>query len=166
MSTVTLKGNPMNIGGEIPKNNTKATDFTLVKNDLSDCKLSDFAGKNVILNIFPSIDTGTCAASVREFNQHATSLNNTVVLCISKDLPFAQSRFCAAEGIENVHTLSAFRNTDFANDFGVDILDGPLTGLLARAVVVINPEGNVIYTELVNETVNEPNYNNALTAIA
>lgn len=162
MATVTLKGNAFNTVGELPKINLQAPDFNLVKGDLSTVSLSDFSGKKIVLNIFPSIDTGTCAASVRAFNKQASELNNTVVLCISRDLPFAQNRFCGAEGIENVITLSDFKTGQFGKDYGNLIADGPLAGLLSRSIVVINENGNVVYTEQVSETVDEPNYTEAL----
>lgn len=162
MATVTLKGNAFSTVGELPKINLQAPDFNLVKGDLSTVSLSDFSGKKIVLNIFPSIDTGTCAASVRAFNKQASELNNTVVLCISRDLPFAQNRFCGAEGIENVITLSDFKTGQFGKDYGNLIVDGPLAGLLSRSIVVINENGNVVYTEQVSETVDEPNYTEAL----
>ncbi len=165
MAEVTLNGNSFNTIGELPEINSSALDFTLVKNDLSDVNLNDFAGKTVVLNIFPSLDTPVCAVSVRTFNQKAAELKDTVVLCISKDLPFAQARFCGAEGIENVITLSDFRTGDFGKKYGVTISDGPLAELFARAVVVIK-NGKVIYRELVKEISQEPNYDKALKAIA
>ncbi len=165
MASVTFKGNPVNTVGELPSKGTPAPDFSLINSQLSEVKLSDYKGKNVILNIFPSLDTGTCAASVRQFNEKATALDNTVVLGISADLPFAASRFCSAEGIENVVTLSTFRDTAFANDYGLLMTDGPLKGLLSRAVVVVNPEGEVVYTELVPEIAHEPDYNSAINSI-
>ncbi|MCB1177335.1 MAG: thiol peroxidase [Leptospiraceae bacterium] len=165
MATVTLKGNPVNTSGELPNPGSKVPDFSLTKGNLSDVSLKDYSGKRIILNIFPSIDTATCAASVRKFNEQASKLNNTVVLCISADLPFASARFCGAEGIKNVETLSIFRNNEFATNYGVKILDGPLAGLLARSVVVVNEEGNVVYTELVSEIANEPNYSKALESL-
>ena len=165
MATITFKGNPVQTTGDLPVKGTAAPDFTLVKGDLSEVKLSDFRGKQVVLNIFPSLDTGTCAASVRRFNKEATSLNNTVVLGISADLPFAAGRFCSAEGIENVITLSTFRDNSFAKDYGLLMSDGPLKGLLARAVVVVNPEGKVVYTELVSEIAQEPDYQSAINSI-
>ena len=164
MSTVTFKGGKVNVEGQIPAVGTAAHDFTLVKSDLSEVSLKDLKGKTVILNIFPSIDTGVCAASVRHFNKDAASLTNTVVLAVSADLPFAAGRFCTTEGIENVHPASVFRNPEFAKAYGLLMLDGPLKGLLARTVVVINPEGKVSYTELVPEITEEPNYNAALAA--
>ena len=164
MATVTLEGNPVHTVGELPATGSQANGFTLTAVDLSDKSLSDFRGKNVILNIFPSINTGVCAASVRKFNEDAAKLSNTVVLCISKDLPFAQSQFCGAEGIKNVVMLSDFR-TDFGNEYGVQIADGALRGLLSRAVVVVNPEGEIVHEELVPEITQEPNYSAALAAI-
>lgn len=165
MTKVTLKGNPVNTSGSLPETGSTARDFTLVKTDLSEGSLADYKGKKVILNIFPSIDTGTCAKSVRKFNEKASGLGNTVVLCISKDLPFAQSRFCGAEGIENVIMLSNFRDSDFARAYGIELEDGPLKGLNARSVVVIDESGKVIYTQLVNEIVDEPDYASALKAL-
>jgi thiol peroxidase len=166
MATVTLKGTPARISGELPAKGSQAPQFTLVKSDLSEVSLSDFKGKKVILNIFPSIDTGICAMSVRKFNEKVASLNNTVVLCISKDLPFAHARFCGAEGIENAITLSTFRDNDqFAKDYGVLIEEGGFKGLFARSVVVIDESGNVVYTELVGEIAEEPKYESALKAI-
>ena len=158
MATVQFKGNDVQTNGQLPAVGSVAPDFVLVGSGLQDVKLSDYKGKKVVLNIFPSIDTGTCAASVRKFNQVAASKPNTVVICISKDLPFAQSRFCGAEGIENVITVSDFRASSFDNDYGVLLVDGPLKGLLARSVVVVDENGNVSYNELVSEIVNEPNY--------
>lgn len=165
MAQVTLKGNPVNTIGELPAKGAAAPNFRLVKSDLSEVSLSDFKGKKVVLNIFPSVDTGTCATSVRKFNEQAADLENTVVLCISKDLPFAHSRFCGAEGIENVVSLSAFRDSGFQKDYGVEIVDGPLKGLTSRSVVVVNEEGKVVYTQLVGEIVDEPDYASALKAL-
>ena len=154
------------MAGEFIQAGAQAPDFSLVAGDLSSYSLDKAKGKYVILNIFPSIDTGVCAASVRKFNEKAASLPNTVVLAVSKDLPFAQGRFCTAEGIKNVIPLSDFRYTsDFGTRYGVLMTDGPLAGLLARAVVVINPEGKVVYTQLVPEIVEEPDYEAALAAI-
>ena len=164
MASVTLKGNPFNTVGNLPAVGTAAPNFTLVKGDLSTVSLTDFLRKKVILNIFPSVDTGTCAQSVRNFNAKAASLENTEILCISKDLPFAQNRFCGAEGIDKVHTLSDFRS-QFGNDYGVSFSNGPLEGLLSRAIVVIDEMGIVVYTEQVSETVDEPNYDLALEKI-
>jgi len=165
MATVTLKGTPFQTTGELPKIGEKAPEFTLTGLDLQDKTLADFAGKKVILNIFPSVDTPTCAASVRHFNKDASSLENAVVLCISKDLPFAQKRFCGAEGLENVISLSEFKNNDFATSYGLLIKDGPLVGLHSRAVVVIDENGKVIYTEQITETADEPNYEAALNSL-
>lgn len=165
MSTTKFKGQPVKIAGEFVQVGKVASDFTLVKSDLSSFSLKELAGKNVVLNIFPSIDTSVCATSVRNFNKKAAGLKDTVVLAISKDLPFAAGRFCAAEGIENVITLSDFRMTDFDENYGVRMLDGPLAGLLARAVVVIGKDGKIAYTELVPEITQEPDYEKALAAI-
>lgn len=166
MSKTAFKGFPVNLTGEFINTGITAPDFTMVKGDLSQFKLSETKGKFVVLNIFPSLDTGVCATSVRKFNQLTAKMDNTVVLAISKDLPFAQGRFCTTEGIENVIPLSDFRNpSDFDANYGVLIADGPLSGLLARSVVVINPEGKIVYTELVPEITQEPNYEAALAAI-
>ena len=164
MSTIQFKGNPIHIVGDLPPTGTTAPNFTLVGDDLSDKSLSEFKGKYVVLNIFPSVNTGVCAASVRQFNKDAAALPNATVLCISKDLPFAQAQFCGAEGIKNVVMLSDFR-TDFGHQYGVQMADGPLKGLLSRAVVVINPEGQVVYEEQVPEITQEPNYEKALAQI-
>lgn len=165
MATVTLKGNPIETVGELPAVGAAAPDFTLVKQDLSTVSLADYRGKKLILNIFPSIDTGTCAMSVRTFNDKAASLDNCAVLCVSKDLPFALGRFCGAEGIANVHTASAFRDS-FGEDYGLTFAQGPLAGLLSRAVVVIDEQGKISHTEQVQETADEPNYDAALAAIS
>lgn len=165
MSQITLKGNPINTIGELPQVGTQAKDFQLVKTDLSVASLSDFKGSKVVLNIFPSIDTGTCATSVRKFNEKASSLDNTKVLCISRDLPFAQNRFCGAEGLENVVNLSDFKDNSFGNAYGLAIVDGPLAGLHSRAVIVLDENGVVKYTELVPEIVDEPNYEAALASL-
>ncbi|WP_312584325.1 thiol peroxidase [Atlantibacter sp.] len=162
---VHFQGNPVSVVGQIPAQGSKAQPFSLVAKDLSDVTLGQFAGKRKVLNIFPSIDTGVCAASVRKFNQLATSVDNTVVLCISADLPFAQSRFCGAEGLSNVITLSTLRNPEFQRDYGVGIEEGALKGLTARAVVVINEHDEVVFSELVNEITHEPNYDAALEAL-
>ena len=162
---VHFQGNPVPVTGAIPQVGAKAQPFTLVAKDLSDVALSQFAGKRKVLNIFPSIDTGVCAASVRKFNQLATEVNNTVVLCISADLPFAQSRFCGAEGLSNVITLSTLRGADFLDNYGVGIADGALKGLAARAVVVLDENDTVIFSELVNEITNEPDYTAALDVL-
>lgn len=161
--TTTLKGNTVHLNGQFIVPGTVAPEVTLVKGDLTTFTLADCRGKHIVMNIFPSIDTGVCATSVRKFNQLAASLPDTVVLCISRDLPFAQSRFCAAEGIEGVITLSDLRRSStFGTDYGVEMADGPLAGLLARAVVVIAPDGKVTYSELVPEITTEPNYEEAL----
>ena len=165
MAQITLKGTPVNTIGNLPEVGTKAPEFTLVKDDLSIKTLSDYKGKKVVLNIFPSLDTPTCAASVRRFNAEASKLQNTVVLCISKDLPFAQARFCGAEGLNNVHTLSDFRTGQFGKDYGVEITDGPLAALESRAVVVLDETGTVTYTQQVGEIVDEPDYEAALAAL-
>ncbi|WP_299782324.1 thiol peroxidase [uncultured Formosa sp.] len=165
MATVTLKGNAIETSGELPKVGTKAPDFTLTTIELGSKSLKDFEGSNVILNIFPSVDTGTCAQSVREFNKEASNLDNTKVLCISRDLPFAQARFCGAEGLDNVISLSDFKNGSFGKTYGLDFITGPLEALLSRSVVIINEKGDVIYTEQVSETVDEPNYKAALEAL-
>lgn len=165
MAQITLQGNMIHTFGELPAVGTQAKDFQLVKNDLSVASLSDFKGSKVVLNIFPSVDTGTCAASVRKFNEKASSLENTKVLCISRDLPFAQARFCGAEGLTNVVNLSDFRDGNFGKEYGLTITDGPLTGLHSRAVIVLDENGVVQYSEQVSEIVNEPNYDNALAAL-
>ena len=165
MATVTLGGNPIHTSGELPKVGSKLADFKLVKNDLSIADLSTFAGKKLVLNIFPSIDTGTCATSVRKFNESASNLANTTVLCISRDLPFAQKRFCGAEGIENVINLSDFRNGAFGKDYGLELIDSKLAGVHSRAIVVIDENGTIKHTELVGEIANEPNYEAALAAL-
>lgn len=158
MANITLKGNPVSTSGQLPTVGSVAPDFKLTKTDLSDVGIKDFAGKRVVLNIFPSVDTPTCASSVRKFNQEVSNLSNTVVLCISKDLPFALKRFCGAEGLENVVSASELRDSSFSDNYGVKILDGALAGLMSRAVVVVNEEGNVTYTEQVAEIAQEPNY--------
>ena len=165
MADITLKGNPINTIGNLPKVGSKASEFLLKTVALATNSLSDFIGKNVVLNIFPSVDTGTCATSVREFNKQAAKLENTVVLCISKDLPFAQARFCGAEGIENVVMLSDFANGSFGKDYGLEITNGPLADLHSRAVIVIDTNGKVVHTEQVPDIVDEPNYEAALNAI-
>jgi thiol peroxidase len=165
MASITLGGAPTNTIGELPAVGSKAPDFTLSGADLSSKSLADFSGSNLILNIFPSVDTGVCATSVRTFNKTAASLENTKVLCISRDLPFAQARFCGAEGIENVVMLSDFANGSFGKDYGVEISDGAFSNLHSRAIVVVNGEGTVMYTEQVPEVGQEPNYEAALAAI-
>jgi len=164
MATVTLRGNPIHTSGELPEVGSKAPDFTVTGGDLSDLTLEQFAGKNLILNIYPSVDTPTCAASTRAFNARAGGRDDTAVLCVSQDLPFAFGRFCGAEGIENVKTGSVFRSS-FLDDYGVKITDGPLRGLAARAVVILDGDGTVKYTELVPEIGQEPDYDSALAAL-
>jgi thiol peroxidase len=165
MSKITINGKTIETVGELPKIGNTAPDFNLVKADLSAATLKDYAGKRLILNIFPSIDTPTCATSVRKFNQSASDLKNTAVLCVSADLPFAGARFCGAEGIENVETGSDFRSPSFGQDYGVTIKTGILKGLLSRAVVVIDESGKVIHTEQVAEIGDEPNYDSALAVL-
>ena len=166
MAKITLHGDPIETVGELPKVGDKAPSFNLVAQDLSEISSESLVGKKVVLNIFPSIDTGTCATSVRKFNEAANELKNTVVICVSADLPFAAGRFCGAEGIENVKTGSVFRQPAFGLEYGVTVSTGPLTGLLSRCVVVIDASGNIAYTEQVLETVDEPNYDAALAALA
>ena len=165
MADITLGGNPVKTSGELPKTGSQAPDFKLVKTDLSTVSLADFKGSRIVLNIFPSVDTGTCAASVRKFNEKASGLENTTVLCISRDLPFAQNRFCGAEGLNNVISLSDFRDGSFGKNYGLTITDGPLEGLHSRVVIVIAEDGTVQYTEQVPEIKDEPNYDNALAAL-
>jgi thiol peroxidase len=165
MASITLGGNPINTSGELPKVGSKAPNFQLVKTDLSIATLADYAGSKVVLNIFPSIDTGTCAASVRAFNAKASTLENTKVLCVSRDLPFAQKRFCGAEGLENVENLSDFKTGSFGKDYGLEIVDSVLAGLHSRVVIVLDENGNVIYEEQVPEIADEPNYEAALTSL-
>jgi len=165
-STVNLKGGPVEIGGNFLQKGQTAPDFTLANKTRTDVSLANYAGKRKVLNIFPSIDTPTCATSVRTFNQQAAKLNNTVVLCISADLPFAQNRFCAAEGIENVETLSSFRNSAaFAESYGVAIKTSSLAGLTTRAVIVLDESNKVLHSELVAEITEEPNYDAALAVL-
>ena len=165
-STVTLGGNPFQVAGDFPQKGQTAPAFSLVGKDLADVSLSSFSGKRKILNIFPSIDTPTCATSVRRFNQTANDIANTVVLCISADLPFAQARFCGAEGLSNVTTLSTMRGREFLTNYGVALSNGPLSGVTARAVVVLDENDKVLHSELVSEIKNEPNYDAALKALA
>jgi thiol peroxidase len=165
MANITFKGNKINTIGNLPEVGSEAKDFTLTAVDLSQKKLSDYSGKKIILNIFPSVDTGVCAMSVRQFNEKAAGLKNTVVLCISKDLPFAQKRFCAAEGIENVHMLSDFATGSFGKDYQLDMENGPLAHLHSRVVIILDENGKVTYTEQVPEIVDEPNYEAALKAV-
>lgn len=165
MAVITLGGNPINTNGSLPQVGSKATDFQLIKNDLSIASLADFAGSKLVLNIFPSIDTGTCATSVRTFNAKASTLENTKVLCISRDLPFAQKRFCGAEGLENVVNLSDFKEGSFGKNYGLEIIDGPLAGLHSRVVIVLDENGVVKHAEQVAEIANEPNYEAALASL-
>lgn len=166
MAQVTLGGNPCHTIGDLPAKGSPAPDFQLTKNDLSDVSLKDFAGRKLVLNIFPSIDTAVCATSVRKFNEQAAGLQDTTVLCISADLPFALKRFCAAEGIANVVTLSTLRRGGvFGKTYGVRLVDGPLEGLLARSIVVVEASGKVVHTELVADIKNEPDYDAALAAL-
>lgn len=166
MADITLKGNPIHTIGNLPAVGSQAPDFKLTATDLSDKTLADFKGSRLVLNIFPSLDTPTCAASVRRFNQLATDMANTKVLAISKDLPFAHSRFCTSEGIENVINLSGFKCSGaFGKDYGVEIVDGPLAELYSRAVVIIDENGKVVYNQQVPEIVDEPNYDDVLAAL-
>jgi thioredoxin-dependent peroxiredoxin len=166
MAKITLKGNPLNTSGQLPATGSDLPSFTLVRSDLSEASLADFAAKRLVLNIFPSLDTPVCASSVRRFNQEASSLADTVVLCISADLPFAHKRFCEVEGLDQVVPLSVFRSPEFGQSYGVAIIDGALRGLLARAVIIADGSGKVIYTELVPEITEEPDYDKALLALA
>ncbi len=165
MATVTLKGNEIQTLGELPAVGSKAPNFSLTAGDLSVKTLEDFSGSKVVLNIFPSVDTGTCAASVRQFNKEASALENTKILCISRDLPFAQGRFCGAEGLENVINLSDYKNGNFGKDYGLIFINGPLDALLSRCVIVLDENGIIQYTEQVPETVDEPNYKAAIDAL-
>jgi thiol peroxidase len=165
MAQITLRGNPIHTVGDLPKVGSHAPALTLVRTDLSEVSGKDLAGQRVVLNIFPSIDTPTCAASVRTFNARANEKPNTTVLCISADLPFAQKRFCGAEGLDNVVPASNFRSPEFGQAYGVTLVDGPLKGLLARAVVVVDGYGKVVHTELVPEIAQEPNYDAALAVL-
>ncbi len=164
MANISFHGDPATTIGELPSVGSLAPSFSLTAGDLSDLTNDTLAGKRIVLNIFPSIDTGVCAASVREFNKRAASLDNTAVVCVSADLPFASSRFCAAEGIENVLVGSSFRSS-FGRDYGVTLVDTPLAGLLARAVIVLDVDGTVLYEELVSEIGNEPDYDAAVAAL-
>ena len=165
MATITLKGNEFQTVGNLPEVGSKMKDFSLVAGDLSKKTLADFSGSKIIFNIFPSIDTGTCAASVRAFNKTASELDNTKVLCISRDLPFAQGRFCGAEGIENVVMLSDFNSGNFGQSNGLTFANGPLEGLNSRSIIVTDESGAILYTEQVAETIDEPNYEKALNAL-
>ena len=165
MAKITFKGTPVNTSGNLPSKGIKAPEFSLVKSDLSSLSLSELKGKKLLLNIFPSIGTSVCSTSVRKFNKLAAGMTNTIVLAISKDLPFAHASFCTTEGITNVIPLSGFRDSAFGKAYGVDTLDGPFAGLYARSVVVIDEAGKVIYTKLVPETGQEPDYDSALNAL-
>jgi len=165
MAKTALKGNVVNTNGDLPSIGTSAPSFRLVKTDLSEAGPADFAGKKLLLNIFASLDTGVCAASVRKFNKEAADMKNTVVLAISKDLPFAMGRFCTTEGINNLVSLSGFRDREFGKAYGIDLIDGPMAGLYARSVVVVDEKGKVVYTELVPEITQEPDYEKALAAL-
>jgi len=166
MAEVMLRGNPIHTVADLPEVGSQAPEFSLTKTDLSDVHLSDLKGKRVILNIFPSIDTAVCATSVRKFNEEAGRLENTEVLCVSLDLPFAHNRFCGAEGLDRVSAVSELRNRDFGNDYGVRLLDGPLAGLLSRAVIVLDVNGKVLYTEQVPDIGQEPDYQSAIDALS
>lgn len=165
METIYFKGTPCHTYGNIPAVGTKAPALNLVSKDLADVTLADFPGKRIVLNVFPSLDTPVCAASVRRFNQEAAKLPDVAVVCVSMDLPFAESRFCSANGIENVEVCSAFRSPSFSQNYGLQIVDGPLAGLLARAVIVIDQNHNIIYSDLVEEITNEPDYEGALKVL-
>ena len=165
METIYFKGTPCHTYGNIPAVGTKAPCFNLVTKDLTDIRCNDFPGKRIVLNIFPSLDTPVCAASVRRFNQEAAGITDTAVVCVSMDLPFAQGRFCSAEGIENVIVASAFRSPTFSQQFGLQIVDGPLAGLLARAVIVLDENHKVIFSDLVEEITNEPDYEGAISVL-
>lgn len=165
MSQITFKGAAIQTAGSLPQVGKAAPDFKLTKADLSDTSIKDYRGKRVVLNIFPSLDTTVCAASVRRFNQEASGLKNTVVLCVSRDLPFAQKRFCAAEGLENVVTASEYKDNSFSDAYKVKMIDGPLAGLFSRAIVDFDETGKVIYTEQVPEITQEPDYSKALAAL-
>lgn len=166
MASITFKGSPITTIGELPEINIMAPNFTLTKTDLSDATLRDFAGKTIVLNIFPSIDTPVCAASVRKFNEEASRFDNTAVLCISADLPFAHQRFCEIEGLKDVIPLSVFRSQEFGTNYGVTITNSPLKGLMSRAIVIIDKTGNVVYKQQAPEIAQEPNYDEALKAIS
>ncbi len=163
MATITLKDNPIHTIGELPEVGTQAQDFELVAKNLARVSMADFGGSRLVLNIFPSLDTGTCAASVRYFNELAGKLPDTKVLCISRDTPFAQSRFCGAEGLENVHTLSDFETGQFGKDYGLQMIDGPMKGFLSRVVIVVSADGKVEYTQQVPVLSDEPNYDEVVT---
>jgi len=166
MAQTAFKGSPVQLSGDLPKPGTHAPDFTLTRSDLSDVSLKDYAGKTVVLNIFPSIDTPICAMSVRKFNTEIANTANAVVLCVSADLPFAHARFCGAEGLDHVVSASTFRSPEFGDAYGMRITGGPLAGLLARAVVVVDGQGKVVYTQLVDEISQEPDYEKALACLS
>ncbi len=166
MAETALRGNPVQTAGDLPAVGAAAPSFSLTGNDLAPITSESLAGQRVVLNIFPSVDTPTCATSVRTFNERAASLENTTVLCVSADLPFAQGRFCGAEGIENVKTASTFKNAEFLSDYGVGMVDGPLESLCARAVVVMDESGNVVHQQLVGEIADEPDYDAAISALS
>lgn len=165
METIFFKGTPCHTYGLIPAVGTEAPGFDLTSKDLAPVRLIDYRGKRVVLNVFPSLDTPVCAASVRRFNKEAADLENTAVICVSMDLPFAMQRFCVAEGIENVVAASAFRSAEFSKNYGLQIVDGPLAGLLARAVIVVDTDGKVVFSDLVEEITNEPDYKGALSVL-
>ncbi len=165
MASTKLKGHPVDLSGSLPQVGSWAKDFRLTDKDLTDKCLGDFAGRKILLNVFPSVDTAVCAMSVRKFNQEAASVKDAVILCVSRDLPFALARFCGAEGIDRVYTLSELRDRDFGRDYGLEMISGPMAGLLARAVIVINDQGQVIYHELVDDITHEPDYEAALQAL-
>lgn len=165
MAKITFKGSPVATAGDLPRVGAEAPEFSLVKTDLSEVSLADFKGQKVVLNIFPSVDTGVCAASVRRFNDEASKKDNTAVLCVSKDLPFAHARFCGAEGLDKVVSLSEYKDEIFSQNYGVKMIDGPLNGLLSRAVVVVDEQGKVLHSEQVDDIVNEPDYEAALKVL-
>jgi thioredoxin-dependent peroxiredoxin len=165
MAKITLRGNPVNTSGNLPSNASKAPDFKLVKTDLSSLSLSELSGKKVILSISPSLDTSVCATSARKFNEMAAGKENTVVIAITKDLPFASGRFCTTEGITNVIALSGFRDSSFGKEYGIELIDGPMAGLYSRSIVVIDEKGNVKYSQLVPEITQEPDYEAALAVL-
>lgn len=165
MTVITLNGSPIHTIGSLPPVGSIAPDFVVTKTDLSDIHLSNYRGKKIILNIFPSMDTPTCATAMHKFNDIATKFNQVLILCVSEDLPFAQQRFCASQHLQNVQPVSVFRNPEFGEKYGVMIVDGPLTGVLSRAIVIIDEHGKVIYTEQVKELSNEPNYTDMLAAL-
>ncbi|MCU4176236.1 thiol peroxidase [Carboxylicivirga sp. N1Y90] len=165
MAKITFKGSPVATAGDLPRVGAEAPEFSLVKTDLSEVSLADYKGQKVVLNIFPSVDTGVCAASVRRFNDEASKKENTAVLCVSKDLPFAHARFCGAEGLDKVVSLSEYKDEVFSQNYGVKMIDGPLNGLLSRAVVVVDEQGKVLHSEQVDDIVNEPDYEAALKVL-